>query len=411
VVRAEGVPSPGAARQRRLEAVSDDELLRRARTDVDAFGLFFDRYVARVLRYFMGAIGNHTVATDLTAETFAQALVSLERFRGHGVDSGAAWLYGIARRLLLRFLRDQRREVSARRRLQMPVDSDAWDEAHAPRSAGRWPTRSRRSRRIRPRRFDFAWSINSTTPRSGRRLAVRASRLASASRAVCASSSYDSKKRSMADVDAQLAVVRTQILDTAGRRLADRARARRRGWLVVALVVLALGGGTIAVAAGVFDDGSAKLISRDFRRMAALSPRRARLIPTVVPGRTIHAFTKAAFGFDVDIVPTSDGGLCMVLRHATAVLGTEHAETCGTRAQTRHTDRPMMAIIASDGSGAAFGVAPAGATSGVFTIRGRALPLRLRYGYWAVKFPKAAKKPADQFAATRAVGRGQASFR
>jgi hypothetical protein len=131
----------------------------------------------------------------------------------------------------------------------------------------------------------------------------------------------------------------------------------------------------------------------------------------VLPGRTIHAFTKAADGFDVDIVATSDGGVCMVLRNATAQLGTDHAETCAARAQARITDRPMMATIAVDGSATAFGVAPAGAKSGVFTIRGRAIPLLLHAGYWAVKIPRPAKHPADQFEAERAIGGGHASFR
>ena len=76
-------------------------------------------------------LGNRVVATDLTAETFAQALLSLERFRGRGSDSGAAWLFGIARRVLLRSLRDQRREMGARRRLQIPVDAGGWDETQS----------------------------------------------------------------------------------------------------------------------------------------------------------------------------------------------------------------------------------------------------------------------------------------
>jgi hypothetical protein len=215
----------------------------------------------------------------------------------------------------------------------------------------------------------------------------------------------------MPDLEADLARMRTQMLDAAERRLAQGPNARRRGWLGVAVVVLAVGGGAVAIAAGAFDDGSAKLISRDFQRIAKLSPRTARHLPTVVPGHTIHAFTKATAGFDVDVVPTSDGGACMVVRHAKAQLGTDHAETCGTRAQSRVTDRPMMALIAPDGSWAAFGVAPAGATSGVFRVDGRAIPVRLHAGYWAVRLPKAARKPPDAFAATQALGRGQSSFR
>jgi RNA polymerase sigma factor (sigma-70 family) len=131
VVRPEGLPRAGQPAGTFVGGLADDAVLRRARTEAEVFGLFFDRYATRVHRYFVRAVGNQTVATDLTAETFAQALVSLERFRGRGDGSGAAWLFGIARRVLLRSLRDQRREVGARRRLQVPVDAYAWDEAQS----------------------------------------------------------------------------------------------------------------------------------------------------------------------------------------------------------------------------------------------------------------------------------------
>jgi RNA polymerase sigma factor (sigma-70 family) len=131
VVMPEGVPRAGHVSRGPIVGSTDAELLRRARTEVDAFGVFFDRHAPRVHRYFARAVGNQAVATDLTAETFAQALVSLERFRGRGADSGPAWLFGIARRVLLRALRDQRREVGARRRLQMPMDETVWDQAQS----------------------------------------------------------------------------------------------------------------------------------------------------------------------------------------------------------------------------------------------------------------------------------------
>jgi RNA polymerase sigma factor (sigma-70 family) len=131
VVTPEGVPRREPVSRGPVAGSTDEALLRRARTEIDAFGEFFDRHGARVHRYFARAVGNQAVATDLTAETFAQALVSLERFRGRGSDSGPAWLFGIARRVLWRALRDQRREVGARRRLQMPVDASAWDEAQS----------------------------------------------------------------------------------------------------------------------------------------------------------------------------------------------------------------------------------------------------------------------------------------
>lgn len=210
----------------------------------------------------------------------------------------------------------------------------------------------------------------------------------------------------MPDLDADLDTVRGQILDAAGKRLAERPHARRRGWLAIVVLLLVFGGGTVAVAAGVLDDSSAKLVSHDLTRIAALSPASARHRPTVLRGRTIHAFTKAADGFNLDVVPTSDGGFCMVLRQKKPQ---HHAETCVARAQNRPTETPMLAAIAADGSGEGFGVAPPRATSGVFTLGGRAIPLRLRHGYWLVRFPKGTNMPPGD--AVGAVARGHASFR
>jgi RNA polymerase sigma-70 factor (ECF subfamily) len=66
------------------------------------------------------------VAMDLTAETFAQALVSMRRHRG---GDETAWLYGIARNLLSQYRRRARVEDAARRKLRMPErDWETYDD-------------------------------------------------------------------------------------------------------------------------------------------------------------------------------------------------------------------------------------------------------------------------------------------
>jgi RNA polymerase sigma-70 factor (ECF subfamily) len=62
------------------------------------------------------------VAFDLTAETFAQAALSLRRFRDEADGSAAPWLLGIARNVLRRSLARERVETAARRRLGLPLD-------------------------------------------------------------------------------------------------------------------------------------------------------------------------------------------------------------------------------------------------------------------------------------------------
>src|SRR5262249_12031275 len=62
---------------------------------------------------------------DLTAETFAQALLGLQRFRPGDADSAGAWLFAIARNLARQYHRRRRVADSARRRLGMPLDRAA----------------------------------------------------------------------------------------------------------------------------------------------------------------------------------------------------------------------------------------------------------------------------------------------
>ncbi len=110
---------------------TDARLLRAARRDPDAFCKFYDRHAARLHAWLLQETGNLEVATDLTAETFAQALRSLPRFRGERPESGRAWLFAIARHLLARYRETARLETSARRRLGMPYEHDETGEANS----------------------------------------------------------------------------------------------------------------------------------------------------------------------------------------------------------------------------------------------------------------------------------------
>lgn len=112
----------------------DEELLGLARRgDPDAFCAFYDRHSRALLSWLCREVGNTEVAADLTAETFAQGLRSLRRFRGEAPGSGRAWLYAIARHLLARSRNAGRRETEARRKLGIPIESshDAVDWAGA----------------------------------------------------------------------------------------------------------------------------------------------------------------------------------------------------------------------------------------------------------------------------------------
>ena len=94
----------------------DDELL--ASLEPGSFAVFYRRHVEDLVAFFMRRTRNAELAADLTAETFAAALVARARF-DPGRGSASAWLYGIALHKLARVERREAAEWRARRRLGM----------------------------------------------------------------------------------------------------------------------------------------------------------------------------------------------------------------------------------------------------------------------------------------------------
>jgi RNA polymerase sigma factor (sigma-70 family) len=100
------------------ERCSDVQLLLASRTRSEAFGIFYERHFASVLGFFRRRVQGPEEAFDLTAETFAAALASLDRYQP-GPEPGQAWLFGIARNKLSEALRSRRIQDEARRALGM----------------------------------------------------------------------------------------------------------------------------------------------------------------------------------------------------------------------------------------------------------------------------------------------------
>jgi RNA polymerase sigma-70 factor (ECF subfamily) len=96
---------------------TDAQLLAAARTDAGAFRELYDRHATAIHRFHLGRSRNADAALDLTAETFAQAWLSRERFRDLAGGSAAPWLYGIARHVLIASVRRHELERSASERL------------------------------------------------------------------------------------------------------------------------------------------------------------------------------------------------------------------------------------------------------------------------------------------------------
>src|SRR4051795_9632485 len=100
----------------RPDAPTDEDLL--TSDESAAFGLFYERRVRAVLGYMMRRTGDAEAAADLTAETFAAAIVARRRFRP-GVAPASAWLFTIAHRKLVDYQRRGFAEERARRRLAL----------------------------------------------------------------------------------------------------------------------------------------------------------------------------------------------------------------------------------------------------------------------------------------------------
>lgn len=110
-------------------ARADYELLRASRTDPAAFREFYDQWSRQVLGFFQRRLHDPDVALDLTAETFAIAFERRASFRWMGKSPGA-WLFGIARRLLYRYLRSQEVQRRAVQKLGIQVPRNDEESIH-----------------------------------------------------------------------------------------------------------------------------------------------------------------------------------------------------------------------------------------------------------------------------------------
>ncbi len=93
--------------------MDEKELIERAKTDKEAFGQLYERYVDRIYNYVYYRIGNVADAEDLTAKIFVRAMRHIPNYQDQGVPF-SAWLYRIAHNLVANWHRDRsRRQIIA----------------------------------------------------------------------------------------------------------------------------------------------------------------------------------------------------------------------------------------------------------------------------------------------------------
>ncbi len=112
-----------------LARLGDAELLKRSRRNSAAFRIVYDRHAAGLHAFLMKRTGDPVAAFELTAETFAEAWLSRERFTDRG-DGAAPWLFGIARNVLASSIC----RASIDRRARRQVGLDAAEHVAEPRA-------------------------------------------------------------------------------------------------------------------------------------------------------------------------------------------------------------------------------------------------------------------------------------
>ena len=90
---------------------SDAEILARASTEPELFGILFDRHFATIHRYLERRVGADG-ADELSAEVFRIAFEKRARFQALH-ESALPWFYGLATNLMLKRWRGERRHLRA----------------------------------------------------------------------------------------------------------------------------------------------------------------------------------------------------------------------------------------------------------------------------------------------------------
>ena len=95
--------------------------MRRLLSTPDGFAAFYERHSRKLVTFFARRVYDPQLALDLTAETFAQAMLGVRRLRAETDEEAVGWLYGIARNQLKSFYRRGHAERRALERLRIEV--------------------------------------------------------------------------------------------------------------------------------------------------------------------------------------------------------------------------------------------------------------------------------------------------
>jgi len=95
--------------------------------DSDAFARIYDAYVERVYRYIYFRVTDDAAAEDLTSQVFLKAWESLDRYQ-IGSSPYIAWLYTIARNLVIDHYRTNKETVNLEDAVHLTADGPSPDD-------------------------------------------------------------------------------------------------------------------------------------------------------------------------------------------------------------------------------------------------------------------------------------------
>jgi RNA polymerase sigma-70 factor, ECF subfamily len=106
----------------------ESTLVRQAKSgDEKAFTRLYDGYVERVYRFVYFRISDDTVTEDLVSQVFLKAWQNLDRYK-IGTAPFIAWLYAIARNLVIDHYRSKKETVPLEEAASLPSDMQSLDD-------------------------------------------------------------------------------------------------------------------------------------------------------------------------------------------------------------------------------------------------------------------------------------------
>ena len=101
----------------------EEELVKRAQNDLEAFGELYDQYYPKIFGYILKRTASIAIAQDITSEVFFKVLKNLRQFRWRGIPF-SSWLYRIATNEIANYSRKENPKTVSLELIAEPATTD-----------------------------------------------------------------------------------------------------------------------------------------------------------------------------------------------------------------------------------------------------------------------------------------------